>query len=177
MIPSVLASSVYWSLQCLISTLTRGGRGWTLFLGSLVQSCCGEGGTLQTNNTGVCSQCLSHTGPAPAQGAHSSGSRLLHQEPSEAGPGLHAPPRSKPLRLRHSGSPQRRRLGGACVLCPPRSEQLSVWRARSLRLIASPVPAARFSGCITGAPSQADGDCPEPQEGLVSKGACLPFGR
>ena len=24
------------------------------------------GGTLQTNNTGMCSQCLSHTGPAPA---------------------------------------------------------------------------------------------------------------
>ena len=36
------------------------------FLGSLVQSCCGEGGMLQTNSTGVCSQCLSHTGPAPA---------------------------------------------------------------------------------------------------------------
>ena len=38
------------------------------FLGSLVQSYCGEGGTLQTNNTGMCSQCLSHTGPAPAHG-------------------------------------------------------------------------------------------------------------
>ena len=38
------------------------------FLGSLVQSCCGEGGTLQTNSTGVCSRCLSHTGPAPAHG-------------------------------------------------------------------------------------------------------------
>ena len=35
------------------------------FLGSLVQSRCGEGGMLQTNNTGVCSQYLSHTGPAP----------------------------------------------------------------------------------------------------------------
>ena len=35
------------------------------FLGSLVQSCCGEGGTLQTNNTGVCLQCLDHTGFAP----------------------------------------------------------------------------------------------------------------
>ena len=45
------------------------GRWWTLFLGSLVQLCCGEGGTLQTNNTGVCSQCLSHTGPAPTHGA------------------------------------------------------------------------------------------------------------
>ena len=41
------------------------------FLGSLVQSCCGEGGTLQTNITGVCGecwQCLSHTGFAPAHG-------------------------------------------------------------------------------------------------------------
>ena len=73
---------------------------------------------LQTNNAGMCSQCLSHTGPAPSPGAHSSGSRLLHREPSEAGPGLHAPPRSKPLRFRHSGSSQRHRLGWACVLCP-----------------------------------------------------------
>jgi len=38
------------------------------FLGSLVQSRCGEGGTLQTSNTDVCSQCLRHTGPAPAHG-------------------------------------------------------------------------------------------------------------
>ena len=41
----------------------------TFLLGSLVQSRCGEGGTLQTNNTGLCLQCLSHTGPAPAHGA------------------------------------------------------------------------------------------------------------
>ena len=59
-VPSVLASSVCWSLQCLISALTQKGRWWALFcffffLGSLVQSRCGEGGTLQTNNTGVCS--------------------------------------------------------------------------------------------------------------------------
>ena len=41
------------------------------FLGSLVQSCCGEGETLQTNNTGMygeCSQCLGHTGFAPTHG-------------------------------------------------------------------------------------------------------------
>jgi len=71
-VPSVIGSSVCWSLQCLISTLTQ--RGWCghfffFFLGSLVQSRCGEGGTLQTNNTGMCLQCLSHTGPAPAHGA------------------------------------------------------------------------------------------------------------
>ena len=95
-----LASSVCWSLQCLISALSQGGRWWTLFfLGSLVQSRCGEGGMLQTNNSGVCSQCLSHAGSAPAHGAHLSGSRLLCREPSEAGPRLHAPLWSKPLRL------------------------------------------------------------------------------
>ena len=154
------------------------GRWWTLFfLGSLVQSCCEEGGTLQTNNTGVCSQCLSHTGPAPARSTHSSGSRLLHQEPSEASPGLHAPPRSKLLRLRHSGSPQRRRLCWACVLSPSQVRAARVFGERgrcdlspfpsllrSLRLIAFPVPAAQFSGCSAGAPSQADGDCQDPKK-------------
>ena len=63
-----LACSVCWSLQCLISTLTQGGLWWSLFLGLLVQSCCGEAGTLQTNITGVCSQWFSHTGFAPAHG-------------------------------------------------------------------------------------------------------------
>ena len=38
-------------------------------------------------------------------------SRLLHQEPSAAGLGLLAPPRSKPLRFRHSGSLQQVVLG------------------------------------------------------------------
>ena len=38
------------------------------FLGSLIQSHCGEEGTLQTKNTGVCSQCLKHTGPAHTHG-------------------------------------------------------------------------------------------------------------
>ena len=103
------------------------------FLGSLVQLRCGEGGMLQTNNTGVCSQCLSHTGFALAHCVcpscpHSSGSRLLHQEPSEASPGLHAPPRSKPLRFRHSGSPQRRRLSWACGLCPSQVQAAQMTR-------------------------------------------------
>ena len=38
------------------------------FLGSLVQSCYRERGTLQTNNTGMCWQCLGHTGFAPTHG-------------------------------------------------------------------------------------------------------------
>ena len=54
---------------------------------------------LQTNNSGTCTQCLSPTGPAPAHGAHHSGSTLLRRELSEASPRLHAPPRSKLLRF------------------------------------------------------------------------------
>ena len=107
------------------------------FLGSLVQSCCGEGGTLQTSNTGVCLQCLSHTGFAPAHRRVYFPSRLLCRELSEAGPGLYALPRSKPLRFRHSGSPQRCRLGWTCVLCPSQ-----VRAAQGTRCLASTVPAA-----------------------------------
>ena len=81
-----------------------------------------------------------------------------------------------------SGSGSQAVLRGADSLGPascalPGPSSSGVWRARSLRLIASPVPAAQFSGCTAGAPSQADGDCPEPQEVLVSKEACLQFGR
>ena len=116
--------SVCWSLQCLISALTHGGRWWTLFLGSLVQSRCGEGGTLQTNHTGVCSLCLSHIGPAPAHGAHSSGSRLLLQNRLRLALGcMHLPG------LSHSGSGTQLDLRGADSVGPafcalPRSEQL-----------------------------------------------------
>ena len=64
----ILASFVCKSLQCLISTLTQESEDVT-YLGSLVQLCCGEGGTLQINITGICgecSQCMDHTGLAPA---------------------------------------------------------------------------------------------------------------
>ena len=95
-----------------------------------------------------------------------------------AGPVLPVPPRSKPLRFRHSGSPQRRRLGWACVLCPSQVRAAQVMRclagaiAETYRL-----PVARLSRCTTGAPSQADVDRPDRQEVLVSKEACLQFYR
>ena len=85
---------------------------------------------------------------------HCSGSRLLCWEMSEAGPGLHALPRSKLLRFKFSGTPQRRRLGWACVFCPSqvRADQMTrclastIARSWRLHLIASPGPASRFSG-------------------------------
>ena len=61
---------------------------------------------------------------------HCSDSRLLCWELSDVGPGLHALPRSKPLRFRFSGTPQRHSLGWACVLCP------------------SQVQAAQATGCL-----------------------------
>ena len=86
------------------------------------------GGTLQTNSTGVCGeclQCLGHTGFTPAHGVCAF-PVFTAQAPgysagklSKAGPGLHALPRSKPLMFRFSGTPQRHRLGWACILCPP----------------------------------------------------------
>ena len=173
-----LTSSVCWSLQCLISALSRGGQWWTLFfLGSLVQLRCGEGGTLQANNTGVCLQCLSLAGPAPAHGAHCSGSTLLCWELSEAGLGcMHL------LGLSRSGSAlsltsEAQIELGLCFVPFPGPSSSGVWRVQSLQLIAFPVLAAQFSGCTTGAHCEVDGDCPEPPEVLVSKEACLHFGR
>jgi len=69
--------SVYFSFFCfLVSSVSNfhpdtRGQWWSLFLGSLVQSCCEEGGTLQTNITGMCGeclQCLGHFGFAPTHG-------------------------------------------------------------------------------------------------------------
>ena len=120
-----LAASVCWSLQCLTSALTQGGLWWTLFfLGSLVQSRSGEGGMLQRNNTGVCSQCLSHAGHAPAHSAHRSGSTLLRRELSEAGPRLHAPPWSKLLRLGSQGARRGADSVGPAFCALPRTEWL-----------------------------------------------------
>ena len=141
------------------------------YLGSLVQLCCGEGGTLQTNITGVCgqcSQCLGHTGFAPthsvcafpvytAQAPGCSAGKL-----SKAGPGLCAFPRSKLLRFRFLGTPQRHRLGWVCVLCP---SQVRVAQAiRCLESALSPVvlcvlspPLSQplgYPGCAAGALSQ-----------------------
>ena len=73
--PSVIASFVCWSLQCLVYALTQRGRWRTLFFFFFFRLTCSvalwggrEGVMLQTYNTGVRSQCLSHTGSAPAHG-------------------------------------------------------------------------------------------------------------
>ena len=105
---------------------------------------------------------LSHSWCVCLNSLYCSDSRLLCQELFQVGPGLHALPRSKPLRFRFSGTPQRHRLYWAYVLCPSQVQAAQVTRcwvsavalSWRLRLIASPIPAAWFSGCTTGAPSQ-----------------------
>ena len=49
-------------------------------------------------------------------------------------------------------------------------------QAQSLRLIAFPVSAAQFSGCIAGVPSLVADDRPEPPEVLAKKPACILVG-
>ena len=85
---------------------------------------------LQTNNTGLCSQCLSHTGPAPAHGAFA-----LPVHTAQA-LGCSAGKRPRPALgcmhlpgLSHSGSGTRVVLRGADSVGPafcalPRSKQL-----------------------------------------------------
>ena len=134
---------------------------------------------LQTNNTGMRSQCLNHTGSAPAHGACSLPAHTARALGCSAGnnPRL-APPRSKPLRFRHSGSPQRRGLGWAYVLCSSQVQAAQVMRClASANAPTYRLPATQLSGCKTGAPSQADVDRPDSQEVLVSKEACLQFYR
>ena len=81
---------------------------------------------------------------------------------SKAGPGLCAFPRSKLLRFRFLGTPQRHRLGWVCVLCP---SQVRVAQAiRCLESALSPVvlcvlspPLSQplgYPGCAAGALSQ-----------------------
>ena len=142
-----------------------------IYLGSLVQLCCGEGGTLQTNITGMwgeCLQYLGHTGFAPAHRCVCfpylccSVSRLLCRELSKAGPGLHELPRSKPLRFRFSSTPQKHRLCWACILCPSQVQAAQATRCLVsthspggvVCLITSLAPAAQCPGRAVGAPSQ-----------------------
>ena len=84
-----------------------------------------------------CSQSLGHTGFAPAHGvcafpvytAQALG--CFAGELSKVGPGLRALSRSEP-RFRVLGTPQRRRLSWACILCPSQ-----VQAAQATRCLAS----------------------------------------
>ena len=130
-----------------------------------------QGGTLQANITSMyeeCLQCLGHTGFAPASGVCVFPVYTIQApgcsagEMSKAGPGLHELPKSKPLRFRFSGTPQRHTLSWACVLCPSQVRAAQATRCLVsalspggvVRLITCLGPVAWFPGCTVGAPSQ-----------------------
>ena len=94
------------------------------------------------------------------------------------GPGLHAPPRSKPLMFRFSGTPQRHRLGWACILCPSQIRADQVTRCLACALsqlvgesyhLLSPSPSVSWvhhKSAISGVPCISSGelisDCDPP---------------
>ena len=139
-----------------------------MYLGSLVQFCCREGGKLQISLVcGECLQCLDHPGFAPVHGmcvfpvytAQAPG--CFVKEMSKWDPVLRALPRSSPLRFIFSGTLQRHRLSWACISCPSQ-----VWAAHvarclasadspaALYLITSMIPAILFPECIAWVQSQ-----------------------
>ena len=96
---------------------------------------------------------------------HCSGSRMLCWELSEAGPGMGALPRPKPLRFRYSGTPQSTpvltdSVGPAFVPFPGPSslgDQVLGEHGRPLLEAAAyrfPLPIHSVSGCTTSEPSQ-----------------------
>ena len=111
------------------------------YLGSLAQLCCVKGGTLETSITGMCGECsqsTDHTGFSPTYGgvdfqvytAQAPGCSA--GELSKAGPGFRVLPRSKLLRFRFSGTPQRHRLGWACVCAQIQAAQATRFFASAL---------------------------------------------
>ena len=138
-------------------------------LGSLVQPCCGEGGALQTNVTGCVGS--THSVPAtlglpPLMACVLSPSTLLRLQAAlqGAGPELRALPGPKPFRFRFLGTPQRRRLAWACVLCLPRPEQLSCQELDERILPGCRVPyplqgpSLSFQACWSGAHCVSSGE-------------------
>ena len=133
----ILASSVCWSLQCLnFRPDTRRAVVVTFF--SLTCSVVLWGGRNTANkyHWRVWGATL---GLPPLKAFVLSQTTLLRLQVAlqGAGPGLHELPRSKPFRF--SGTPQRHRLGWACILCPSR-----VQAAQATRCLASAL--SQFGG-------------------------------
>ena len=123
--PLFILDSVCWSLQCLISTVTQRSEGGHLFRTTCSVVLWGGRNTANKYHWhvwGVLAVSWLHWVCPSSQhvcfhGLHFLGSRMLCWG-TEVGPGLSALPQSKLLRFRFSGTPQRQRLGWACILCP-----------------------------------------------------------
>ena len=123
-------------------------------LGSLVQSCCREGGALQTD-IAVCGedlQCSGHTGFAPSSWVCVlSLSKLLRLPAALYGAALRS------MQFQFSGTPQKCGLGCACILCLPWSSSSGSQELdrRTLPGCGAPPPlrgpSLSFHPCLSGA--------------------------
>ena len=91
-------------------------------------------------------------------------------ELSNADPGLRALPRSKPLRFRFSDTPQRHKLGWACVLCPSQVRAAQVTRCLASALS----PGVEGGGCLIPSPAPAAG-FPVRQQGCRLRCSACPL--
>ena len=164
MVPFVYLASVCRSLQSVISALTQAGGGGLLFRFACSVVLRGGRGATDKCHWRL-RRALAVFPPhwvCPAHGIVLPPSTLLRLQAAlqGAGPELRALPRPKPLRFRFSGTPQRRRLSWACVLCPSLAEQLrkpDSWQAHSLQAASAsyhlPVPVGRIPGLQQAHPS------------------------
>ena len=149
------------SLQCLISTLTQADGGGLLFRFSCSVVLRGGRGPADKCHWpvwGALAVFRPHWVCPRLQRVLSLSTLLRLQAALQgAGPELRALLRPKPLRFRFSGTPQRRRLGWACVLCLPRpsssgSQELD---GRTLPGCGAPYPlrgpSLGFRACQSGA--------------------------
>ena len=139
------------------------------YLGSLIQWCCGDGGALQTNIPGVCSQCPGRTGFAPAHSVCAFPVYTAQAPVCSACnylrwalgcvyfPGLRGSGSGSGSQVLHKGADSVR--PAFCAL--PRTEQLrrrGTWQAQSAAgvvcLISSLIPAAQIPGWQQACPSQ-----------------------
>ena len=134
------------------------------YLGSLVQLCCGEGGTLQTNITGVCGECLQHLGHAGVAPAHgvcafpvytaqapgcSAGNCLKQALGCVHFPGLSRSGSGSWVLHKGTDSCPSQVRAAQATRCLP-----SALSPGAVHLITSPVPAPWFPGCTVRVPSQ-----------------------
>ena len=141
------------SLRCLISALTQAGGGDLLFrFTSSVQSCCGEGGALQTDFA-VCGE---HSLCSATLGLPRTGVSVLSPSTVLRLPALYRECALHCLQFQFLSTWQERGFGCACVLCLPRPKWLrqpGAWRAHSPRVwrsLSPPRPQPQFLRVLVG---------------------------
>ena len=163
--PLFILASLFARLFSVLFPPYNEGMKVTTYVGSLVQLCCGKGGTC-TGMCWGCSQWMDHTGFATAQGGkyflgpHCSGSRVVCKGTVPSAPCFYAIPRSKSLRF--SDTPQGHRSRWVVCFVPfPGASHSANWvlgehtvPGSSCILCTYLVLAVWYPGCVMRAQSQ-----------------------